>query len=68
MDTFMELNKKYEPKMVINAMRRLIGVGILAWGKPKSVNRSSYNDREQWCYESGQFVYVKDGVITAWSD
>lgn len=61
----------------IESMRGKVMVGMTtaqvrrAWGAPSTINRSSYGS-EQWVYRSGrskaQYVYVEDGVVTAWQD
>lgn len=72
-ESYDRLVQKYGANMVNLAMSRKISVGmaeellILAWGKPEKVNRSSYNDSDQWVYKS-QYVYIKNGIISAWSD
>lgn len=43
---------------------------VRSWGKPASVNRSSYGD-DQWVYDRGgsaQYVYIgSEGCVTAWN-
>jgi len=44
---------------------------IMAWGKPKDINRTvtRYSTDEQWVYgDFGPYVYLKDGVVTSWQD
>jgi len=38
-----------------------------SWGKPQSVNRSTYTfgTREQWVYGSGNYLYFKDGILNS---
>lgn len=41
---------------------------ILSWGTPREINRSSYGP-EQWVYGNKyrDYVYIENGVITAWN-
>jgi len=41
-----------------------------AWGEPKDINRTTtaYSVTEQWVYGSGQYVYFKNGIVTAIQD
>jgi len=44
---------------------------IMAWGKPKDINRTvtRYSIDEQWVYgDFGPYVYLEDGVVTSWQD
>lgn len=72
-EVYDRLVKQYGVDMVHLAMSRKISVGmaeellILAWGKPEDINRRSYSDEDQWVYGT-QYVYVKKGIISAWSD
>lgn len=38
---------------------------VLAWGKPKQVNKTidANGVREQWVYGQGQYVYLENGVL-----
>lgn len=38
-----------------------------SWGKPRSINRSTYTfgTREQWVYGSGNYLYFKDGILNS---
>lgn len=64
------LSKKYGQRLCNLALNMKIGIGMpkelveLAWGKPKSINTSSYD--EQWVY-SNDYVYFKNGKVTAWN-
>lgn len=57
------VGKKVAVGMSENALLR-------SWGKPDRINRSSHGD--QWIYERGnyrrQYVYLKNGHVTSWSD
>lgn len=37
------------------------------WGKPQRINRTTtaHGVREQWVYGGGNYLYLKDGVVTA---
>lgn len=65
------LVKKYGLTMMKLVFDRKIKVGmpekllIYSWGKPEKINRSSYGP-DQYVY-GNQYVYVKDGKITAWN-
>jgi hypothetical protein len=41
-----------------------------AWGNPKEINRTTtaYSSFEQWVYESGTYVYMTNGRLTAIQD
>jgi hypothetical protein len=58
------------------AQQRKFGVSIgmttkhvlsSSWGKPTKVNRSTYSFgvHEQWVYGNGNYLYFKDGILTA---
>ena len=72
-DAYDRLVTKYGIDMVHKAFNNKICVGmpeellILSWGKPSDINRNSYNESDQWVYDS-QYVYLKNGIVTAWSD
>ncbi len=38
-----------------------------AWGRPRDINRSigSYGVHEQWCYSSGSYLYMENGILTS---
>ncbi|WP_119460645.1 hypothetical protein [Rhodospirillaceae bacterium SYSU D60014] len=42
-------------------------MACLAWGRPRSVNRTTtaHGVREQWVYGSGSYLYFDDGSLTA---
>ena len=64
------LSKKYGQRLCNRALNLKIDIGMpkelveIAWGKPKSINRSSYD--EQWVYDN-DYVYFKNGKVTAWN-
>ena len=72
-ETYFNLLAQYGLKMAKCAVRSKICVGmpeellLLSWGQPDEINRSSTNENDQWVYYN-QYVYVKNGIITAWSD
>ena len=37
-----------------------------SWGKPRSVNRTTYSSgtHEQWVYGSGNYLYFTNGILT----
>jgi len=37
------------------------------WGKPKTINKSTYSwgKAEQWCYSGNRYVYLDNGIVTA---
>lgn len=39
-----------------------------SWGRPNSINSSTYSFgvREQWVYGSGRYVYLEDGVVSSY--
>lgn len=39
-----------------------------SWGRPNSINSSTYSFgvREQWVYGSGRYVYLDDGVVSSY--
>lgn len=63
--------RKFGQKYMYLILQGKISVGMtaemlkLSWGEPKNINRSSYGD-DQWVYDD-QYVYLKNGVITAWN-
>lgn len=69
-ESYDKLYEKYGD-YVVTALKRNIRVGmplellLISWGEPKEINRSSYGDA-QYVY-GDQYVYVKDGKITAWN-
>ena len=69
-ESYDQLYKKYGD-YVVTALKRSVRVGmplellLISWGKPEEINRSSYGD-DQYVY-GDQYVYVKDGRITAWN-
>lgn len=38
-----------------------------SWGKPEKINRSDYSFgvHEQWVYGSGNYIYIKDGLVSS---
>lgn len=61
-------------KLASEKRRRGVSIGmskedVLAssWGRPASVNRTStqYGTQEQWVYGDGNYLYFKNGVLTA---
>lgn len=76
-DKFLEYDprEKYNwSKQVWNAIENekvFIGMtgeqASFSWGKPKTVNRTSTKNerKEQWVYQSGSYLYLVNGVITA---
>jgi hypothetical protein len=38
-----------------------------SWGKPRSINRSTYTfgTREQWVYGDGNYLYFNDGILNS---
>jgi hypothetical protein len=73
-EVYDRLIARYGADMVNVAMRHRVCVGmaeellLLSWGQPKKINRRSYDDNDQWVYDNSQYVYVRNGIITAWSD
>lgn len=65
------LINKYGVESMESVMRGAIKVGMsvdllyLSWGKPDKINSSSYGEN-QYVYKN-QYVYVKNGIITAWN-
>lgn len=65
------LVKKYGLDMMECVMKGTIKIGMpvellkMSWGLPNTVNAPSYGD-EQWVYKK-DYVYVKDGKVTAWN-
>lgn len=67
------LSKKYGQRLCNRALNLKIEIGMpkelveIAWGEPKTINRSSYG--EQWVY--GEYgdncVYFKSGKVTGWN-
>ena len=72
-EKYLQLIKMYDIETVDRAMKHMISVGmakellLLSWGEPQRINSNSYDDTEQWVYDS-QYVYVKNGIVSAWSD
>lgn len=64
------LESKYGKDLVKTAIERKIKVGMtkelvrIAYGDPKQINTTSYN--EQWVYSYG-YVYFKNGKVTSWN-
>jgi hypothetical protein len=70
----LSLQKKYGWKKddCITVAERRIRIGMTdamvreAWGKPEDINRTTttYGVHEQWVYESGNYCYFDDGILT----
>jgi hypothetical protein len=64
-------NRKCKDSFLVGLHK--IGLGMTveqvrsAWGKPKSINTTitTRGKHEQWVYDSRQFVYLDDGVVTS---
>jgi hypothetical protein len=59
-------------EMLKEKKRRGVSIGMTkedvlasSWGRPQSVNQSTYTFgvREQWVYGGGNYLYFKDGVL-----
>lgn len=64
--------KKERAAMLAERRKRGVTIGMTQeevlqsnWGKPQSVNRSTYSFgvHEQWVYGSGNYLYFKDGKL-----
>jgi len=54
-------NTMLENKICVGMSKELVK---LSWGKPKKINKSSYN--EQWVYVS-QYIYFEKNIVTSWN-
>lgn len=70
-----EMIKKFGTKDTQRILDKKIWIGMtkemlkLSWGTPDDINRTvtSYKVSEQWVYGT-QYVYIDDGIVTAWQD
>ena len=68
-----ELVKKYGVNLMKCVLKGTIKVGmpvellIMSWGYPDSIHSSSYYNEKQYVY-GYQYVYVRNGKISAWQD
>lgn len=68
------LTKKLDAETRAEARKKGVSIGMTkeqvlmsSWGKPRSVNTSTYKFgvHEQWVYSSGNYLYFENGVLTS---